>query len=611
MKQALRLLRQSKMISLAILGIAVGLILQGLEQKTALHWWLGTIAIVELLPVAWDMVQDVRAGRYGIDILAIAAVVAAVILGQYWAAIVVVLMIILGESVEKYATRRSRREANALLAAAPQRAVLIRKGKPAEVAAGELKPRDTIRIDIGEVVPADAVIIDGQASFDESSLTGESLPQIKQPGDQLLSGAINLDGPVTAKVTADAAHSQYQQLIKLVQGAAKNPAPFVRLNERYSLPFTFIAFALASAVWALSGHAIRFLEVIIVATPAPLLLAAPIALLSGMARASRSGIIVKTGAALERLQAARTIAFNKTGTLTRGQLVVQEVKTFHKFDRDEVLSLAASLEQTSAHAVARAVVLAAAERKLRLAKGKHVQEVAGRGVQAALKGRQVLVGNLAFIQEAGVDLPTSLQPTAAGTTCVYVAVDGTLAGRIALRDEIRPEATSTLQQLRRQGLKRMLLVTGDSASAAQGLAQELEIETVHAEALPAAKLHLLEKVVERPVVFVGDGVTDAPALTASSVGIALGARSSTAAAEAADIVILSGDLSRLATAHRLARRSFVIAQQSILAGIALSLMLMVLFATGKFPPLLGAVAQEVVDIIVILYALQARRIAVD
>ena len=331
-----------------------------------------------------------RAGAYGIDILAAAAIIASVVLGQYWAAIVIVLMLTGGEGLEKFAERRAQTELRSLLEHAPQQAQVIRKGKTIEVPVAELHVGDKINIKAGELVPVDAVVIEGSASFDESSLTGESLPQPKDINDQLLSGSINLDGPVTAKATATAADSQYQQIIKLVRGAAKAQAPFVRLAERYSLPFTITAFAIAAAVWVVSGHAIRFLEVIIVATPCPLLLAAPIALISGMARSSRYGIIVKTGTSLERLAEATTMAFDKTGTLTRGELVIDAVQPFGSFKKAEVLGLAASLEQSSNHIVAKAIVAGARQPQLKLTKAKHIQEISGRGLTATLRGQEIL-----------------------------------------------------------------------------------------------------------------------------------------------------------------------------------------------------------------------------
>ncbi|MGC1176567.1 MAG: heavy metal translocating P-type ATPase [Candidatus Saccharimonadales bacterium] len=608
MKRLVRFLREYRLFSVALIAVFAGLALELSTYHTAAHWLLGVVAIAEVIPLLWSMWQDLRSGTYGIDILAATAIIASVVLGQYWAGIVVVLMLTGGEALEDFAEHRAKSELDALLAHAPQKAHVIRKGKTTQVRVSELRVGDKVIIKAGELVPADAVISEGTASFDEASLTGESLPIGKQVDDQLLSGSINLDGAVTAKVTAAAQDSEYQRIIKLVRSASAAQAPFVRLADRYSLPFTVLAYAIAVTVWVVSGHAVRFLEVIVVATPCPLLLAAPIALISGMARASRYGIIVKTGSALERLAEAQTIAFDKTGTLTRGELAVDTITTFGSFKKNEVLSLAASLEQSSTHVVAHAVVAKADAEKIKLAKAKHVKEIAGRGLKATLRGQELLVGRLSLLREYDVSLPAKFKSTTVNQTAVYVAVDGELAGVITFTDEVRSETRATLESLRALGLRETVMITGDNAAVAAAVAKNLDIAHVHAEMLPADKLRVLEEIQHRPLVFVGDGVNDAPALTASDVGIALGARGSAAASESADMVILADDINRVATAVLIAKRTFAIARQSILVGIGLSVVLMLIFATGVFSPLTGAIIQEIVDVIVIFNALRAHTV---
>lgn len=604
-KQPAKFLRHYKLFSLALLALISGLVLEVTKQRTAASWLLAAVALLELLPLVWSMWKDIQSGRYGIDILAAAAILTSVILGQYWAAIVVVLMLTGGEGLEDFAEHRARRELDALLKRAPRKAHIIRKGKVLEVPAAEIKAGDKVLIKAGELVPVDAVIVEGEASFDESSLTGESLPRSRQAGDQLLSGSIDLDGAVTAKATATAEASQYQQIIKLVKGAAASRAPFVRLADRYSLPFTLLSFGLAGSVWALSGQPIRFLEVIVVATPCPLLLAAPIALISGMARASRYGVIVRSGSALERLAEARAFAFDKTGTLTSGRLKVGRVRTFGAHSEDSVLGLAASLEQNSNHVLAAAIVGSAKRKGLKPAKAKRVREIAGRGLMATVKGKAIMVGRFSLLAEHNVKIPAKFTESMIKQTAVYVAAGGELAGVITLEDEIRPETADTIEELRHMGIREFMMVTGDNRSAAANIADQLGIDHVHAEALPADKLRILDGAKYRPLAFVGDGVNDAPILTASDLGIALGARGVAAASESADIVIMPDDLGRVALATSIAKRTFLIARQSILAGIGLSLALMAVFATGKFPPLAGAIIQEGVDVVVIVNALRA------
>ena len=605
MRRALRFIVEYKLFSIALVASLIGLVLELAKYHLAAHWLIGSVAIAEVFPLLWDMWQDIRSGRYGIDILAASAIVASVLLQQYWAGMVVVIMLTGGTSLEDFAEHRAKSELDALLEHAPQTARVIRKGKTLEVNVDDIRINDKIIIKAGELVPVDAVVIEGSASFDESSLTGESIPQLKEQNADLLSGSINLDGAVTAKAVATAENSQYQQIIKLVRGAAATRAPFVRLADRYSVPFTILAYALASAVWIISGHAIRFLEVIIVATPCPLLLAAPIALISGMARASRYGIIVKTGLALERMAESKTIAFDKTGTLTRGEPSVHKVLSFGGFKDDEVLRFAASLEQSSAHVLAQAIVTDAKLKNIKLIKAKKVQEIPGQGLQANLKGKEVLVGRLSLLQDNGIKLPASFKHSRFDQTAVYVAIDGKLAGAITLIDEVRPEAAATLERLRHLGIRKIIMVTGDNTATAEAIAKQIGIDQVHAETLPADKLHVITKLNQHPLIFVGDGVNDAPVLTAADVGIALGARGSAAASESADVVIMLDDVSRVATGLDIAKKTFGIAKQSILIGILLSVLLMIVFATGKFPPLAGAVLQEVVDVVVIFNALRA------
>jgi heavy metal translocating P-type ATPase len=603
----LRFLKHYKLFSLAIIALIVGLILQLAKKHVAAHWVVGTVAIIAVFPLLYDMWQDIKSGTYGIDILAATAIVTAVLLHQSWAAIVVVLMLTGGESLEDFAERRSEKELDSLLQHAPQIAHVIRNRKTIDVQVSELHVGDKIIIKPGEVVPVDGIILEGSGDFDEASLTGESLPLSKQAGDSILSGSVNIANAITAKATATSEDSQYQQIIRLVRSASKTSSPFVRLADRYSIPFTITAYAIGAAVWIVSGHPIRFLEVIIVATPCPLLLAAPIALVCGMSRASRHGIIVKTGSALERLAEAKAIAFDKTGTLTQGKISVSDIKVFNGYSQPNVLAYAASLEQQSNHVIAQAIVTAATEQNIKVPKAKHVKELPGLGLQATLQGKTISVGRYSALQEQAVLFPKDFKQSSVTTTAAYVAINGQLAGIISLQDELRHNASSTLDSLRRQGLRNISLVTGDNQAAAKTIAKLLGIDTVHSEALPADKLRVLETATARPLVFVGDGVNDAPILTAADIGIALGARGSTAASESADMVIMLDDIERVNAAYTIAKRTFQIARQSILIGISLSLILMVIFATGKFPPLAGALLQEVVDVVVIFNALRALR----
>ncbi len=609
-KKFLRLIKEYKLLALAFLALFAGAVLYFSGLKTASYWVMGTVAVIESLPMIKSMWEDLRTGIYGIDLLALTAIIASVLLRQDFAAIIVVVMLTGGETLEDYAEKRAHSELDALLKNSPQKAHVIKGRKTMDVTVDTINIGDKIIIKPGEIVPVDAVIIEGTSSFNEASLTGESLPVEHSVGEQILSGSLNSDFLITAKAIHTARDSQYQQIIKLVESAAASQAPFVRLADRYSIPFTIAAYIIAIGVWVFSHQAIRFLEVIIVATPCPLILAAPIALMSGMSRSSKYGIIVKTGSALEKLAEAETFVFDKTGTLTTGNLALESITAFNPHTEAEVLALAASLEQNSTHVIAQAIVNSAATKQMKLMKVKNIKESPGLGLIANFKGDRLLLGRSDFIAQHNVDM--SQAKTANNSkTSVFIAINDSLVGIIYLSDALRPETKQTISLLRKMGIKNTVMITGDNQAVAERVAQEIGIKTVYAETLPGEKLHALEEIKNRPVAFVGDGVNDAPVLTGADIGIALGARGSTAASESANLVIMPDDLSRVAVALEIAKKTFSIARQSILIGISMSLVLMLIFATGKFLPIYGAVLQELVDVVVIFNALRAQTIKLE
>ncbi|MGH7241148.1 MAG: heavy metal translocating P-type ATPase [Candidatus Saccharimonadales bacterium] len=602
MKRLWRGARRYWQLTLALLVAAIGLIFQVIGWHHTANLLLGSMSLLLCIPLIVGMWDNLRNGSYGLDVLALTAIIASVLLHQQWAAIVIAIMLTGGEMLEDYAERRAHHELNALLERAPTQAHVLRGRKLIDVDANDIHVGDKLVVKPGEIVPVDAVLIEGSSTFDESSLTGESLPVEKKADGTVLSGSINLDAAITAKAIHTAVDSQYQQIVALVENAAASQAPFVRLADRYSIPFTIVAYVIAGIAWYVGHSAIRFLEVIVVATPCPLLLAAPVALMSGMSRASKQGIIVRTGSALEKLAEAKTFAFDKTGTLTHGQPEVSDVIALKPYSKNEILGMAASLEQGSAHILAQAIVRAANEKHFSYTKAKHTQEANGQGVKGMLHGKQILVGQQSFLEQHDIALPAKYK---AKSTVAYVALGNELVGVIQFKDEPRAESKSMLNALRSYGIKKFLMVTGDNEQTARSVAKQLGIDDIRANATPAAKLHAIEGLKDRPVVFVGDGVNDAPVLTASDIGIALGARGSTVASESADVVIMLDNIAQVAQAVAIARRTFSIARQSIIIGILLSLILMGIFFTGKFPPLLGAVLQEVVDVFVIFNALRA------
>lgn len=602
--RVLHFLRDYKQFSLAIIAVLTAGILDIAQFDTAAHWVLIITSAIIAVPLAWDMVKTLQSGHFGIDVLALTAIITSLVLGEYWAAIIIVVMLTGGEALEDYAERRAKKELTTLLSKRPKKAHLLKGTTLTDIKVSAVNPGDKLVILPGEVVPVDAEIIDGVTSVDESSITGESVPVTRTVGDVILSGSVTIDGKITVKAAHTAAESQYEQIIKLVKNATNGQSPFVRLADRYSVPFTILAFFIAGAAWFISGEAIRFLEVLVVATPCPLLLGAPIAIISGMSRASKHGVIIKTGSSLEQLAAAQTIAFDKTGTLTNGQPTINTVTSYGSFTKEDVVTAAAALEQSSTHVLAQAIVAHAQQKKLKIPKAKHVSESSGHGVHGRLNGKDVLIGHLSLLEKANIELPEKLDTKAFKETVSYVAINGQFAGTITFKDEIRKESAGMFKRLRKAGIKQFALITGDNEASAVAVAKELNITDVYPDCLPGQKIQAIEEMVG-PVVFVGDGVNDAPVLTSADVGIALGARGSTAASETADVVIMQDDVSKVATSVEIAKRTMFIAKQSVLIGIIISLGLMAVFATGRFTAVQGAIVQEVVDVIVIINALRA------
>ncbi len=598
------LLRYKQLLGVTTAGLA-GLALYAAGQPLAANVILGLASAAVTVPMAATMARNVIKGELGIDLLAVVAVSTALLLGEFVTAIVIAFMMSGGQALEDYAQAHAKKELSNLMDRAPKIAHVWGEGSTRDVPVAEVRVGDELLIKPGETVPVDAQILEGSSSFDESALTGESLPVDKTVGAALLSGSINSTGAVRALALRTSHNSQYEQIIELVKGATSSRSPLVRLADRYSVPFTIISFAIAGVAWWLSRDPVHALEVLVVATPCPLLIATPVAIVSGMSRAAKNGIIVKSGAALERLARVRSIAFDKTGTLTKG---VPEIDTIsgHAGAREaEVLALAAALEASSSHILAAAIVEAAQARGLKLPHVSAIHEQPGEGIKAKLGAQVVLVGRAKFLAEAGIAIPLELTKA---QTATYVARGGHFLGVITFADVVRPETAATLAALARLGIRKTLMLTGDHAAVAQRIAAEIGLTDVRAGLLPAGKVAALRALdaAAHPVAMVGDGVNDAPILAASDVGIALGAKGSTAASESADVVIMEDDLARVPLAISISRRAIRIALQSILVGIGLSIVLMLIASTGVIKPVYGAILQEIVDVIVILNALRAR-----
>ncbi|ASD23055.1 cadmium-translocating P-type ATPase [Cryobacterium sp. LW097] len=597
--------RRYPVVAATILIGLLGLLLWAAGLTVAVQWLFSALGLVVVGIQGVGMIKRMRHGSFGVDLLAIMAIIATILVGEYVATLLIVLMLSGGAALEDYAAGRAQRELNALLDRVPQIAHLLRGGSSDvdDVPATLVQIGDLLLVRPAEIVPVDADLVSASAAFDESSLTGESLPVERHAGDPVLSGSINGQAAATVRATAQAADSQYQQIVALVAEAAASKAPVVRLADRYAVPFTAGALLIAGLAWFVSGDPVRFAEVLVVATPCPLLLAAPVAFMGGMSRAARNGIIVKGGGVLEKLARAKTVVFDKTGTLTYGTPAIARVCPEDPFSEDELLSLAASAEQYSSHVLAASVITAAETRGLALQRTESAVEVPAHGVTARFGDQEVVVGKLSFVAEHAPDAyPADLS---GGELAIYLAVDGRYAGCIVASDQVRDNARATIAALERLGVRESVMLTGDTRPTANHIARLVGITRVRADCLPADKVDAVRAIRERPVIMVGDGVNDAPVLAVADVGIAMGAKGSTAASESADAVILLDDLSRAARAVAIGRDTVRIALQSIWLGIALSIGLMIAAAFGLIPATVGALLQELVDLATILNALRA------
>lgn len=591
-----------KFLLTVMIGI-VALILEfGFHQNRLAFWLVAIVGGIMTVTMLIGMIETLRSGKYGVDILAITAIVATLLVGEYWASLMVLIMLTGGDSLEDYASHQASRELRSLLDNSPQTAHRIKGEEITDLAVEEVEVGDLILVKPGELVPVDGRVVEGESFVDESSLTGESKPIEKKQNDELMSGSINGDAALRFKVTKAAKDSQYQTLVKLVKESEAKPAHFVRLADRYAVPFTIIAYVIGGVAWFVSKDPVRFAEVLVVASPCPLILAAPVALVAGMSRSSRNGIVVKTGTTIEKLANAKSIAFDKTGTLTEGKLSVEDIKVASDhFSKEELITYAASGEQESSHILARSLVAFAKEKEINLFPVSELEEITGQGIQAKVNGKNIRVGKASF---AGSPIELTNEHTA-----VYVSVDNQYIGYITFIDIVRKESADTIKALNDLGIKKTIMLTGDHQSIANQIAHEVGISEVHAECLPEEKINVLKTLNDgdRPGIMVGDGVNDAPALAVADVGIAMGAHGSTAASESADAVILKDDLSRVSEAVRLSQDTMRIARQSVLIGLVICIILMLIASTGIIPALLGAALQEVIDTVSILSALRARK----
>ena len=564
--------------------------------------WLAAVIVIMKTT---EMIRSLRSGDFGVDLLAIIAIIACLCLGEFWATYLIILMLCSGEALERLANRRAARELSALIKRRPQTAHIVHNDAISDIPLSKIQIGNTLLIKANEVVPVDGKLISDHAVLNESSLTGESMPVDKQAGDSIISGTACHTDAIKIRVTATADDSYYSQIIKLVSETANRPARFVNLANRYAIPFTILSLLIAGLAWALSGSPRRFAEVLVVASPCPLILAAPIAFIAGISRCSGRGIIVKGGDTLEHIAQADVFAFDKTGTITTNQIAISQIDTWHGYTAEMIIAIAAAAESVSLHVLAASIIDYAHQHHIQPAPAHSIREATGDGIFATIDQRRIVVGSPKFLLGNRISLPSNIRDH----TSVLVAVNGQCVGAIYFSDTIRRGTKTALRNLHRLGVRENIILTGDRTATANRIGHEVGVNRVFSQMSPTDKVAAVERYQREHhhVAMIGDGINDAPVLAAADVGVAMGVMGSTIAGESADAVITSSHISRIVELRHIAQRTIVIAKQSVLTGVAICLLLEIAALCGFIPIVLGALLQEVVDVISIINALRARR----
>ena len=600
--------RKTSLITvLSLAGIAAHLLFRfGLHANlTVQQIPLWAILGIGGIPLLYDLLKKLLRRQFGSDLLAGISIVSAILLGQYLAGAIVVLMLAGGEALENYAIGN----ATAVLRALAKRVPSVAHGKQdsqiVDVALDKVVVGDTLVVFPHDICPVDGVVVEGHGMMDESFLTGEPFKITKAPGSTVISGAINGESALTITATKRAVDSRYAKIMEVMRESEQHRPRMRRLGDQLGALYTPLAIALAIIAWIVSGEAVRFLAVLVMATPCPLLIAIPVAIIGSISLCARRAIIIKDPATLEQIDRCRTAIFDKTGTLTYGEPKLTEEFVASQFSKQDVLQLAASVELYSKHPLARSILAAANEQKLQLQEASLISEPPGKGLCGIVAGREVQITSRGKFLEHNGHTAAQLPSTGSGLECV-ILIDGCYAATFHFRDAPRAEGLSFINHLGpKHHFKRIMIVSGDRESEVHYLAHALGIGEIHAQKTPEEKLRIVrDENTKGKTLYVGDGINDAPAMMAATVGMAIG-QNSDVTAEAAGVVALESSLKKVDEFMHISRRMRAIALQSALGGMALSVAGMLIAASGHLSPVAGALTQEVIDVLAVLNALRA------
>lgn len=596
-------------------------VLSSLIIGSIIHWLFDTVNVAHWLwfatllgggiPVVLDTVRGIIRKKFALDIVATIAIISALVLNDAFPGVVIVLMQTGGRALEDFAFRRASSSLDELLARSPRTAHRIINNSIEDVDVKEVKVGDFLFVKKGDLVPVDGILTSDTAHIDESALTGEPLPKSKTTGDRILSGTVNVGDVFKMRSEKTSIESQYAKIVELVRKAQEEKAPIQRLADKYAIWFTPITLIIGAIGWAITAIPSTFLSVLVVATPCSLIFATPVAIISGINKSAKNGIIVKNGAAIEQVGKAKAVLFDKTGTITYGMPEVEEILPLNGHNAEDLLYKASSIEQFSSHPAAHALVLKGKSKFENLAIPKYFRELPGIGVEGIISGEHIMVGSRQIFGEIALDddmKKTASKIRADGKMLAFIAINNNMAGVIVFADKIRQGASNMIKNLGSFGVKQTIMLTGDNKENAQEIARQAGFSTFESNLLPEEKVSTVRKMRNEysNVIMVGDGINDAPALASATVGIAMGSKGTAISAEAADIVIMVDDVTKVADTIRIGQHTLKITKQSILIGLGSSTILMIIASLGYVPPAIGAMLQEVLDVIVILNALRAR-----